>query len=162
LQAFAIIAVDVAEVSHPKPEAGFPRCFGVCGRDRACYCPRFDSRWRSFVESFPRIVPAIRSIYKLRLCLRVGSSGLPRLLPFGATRGLSRGGRFSLDMLHDSSLCGVHFWIPNNRSLSDVARGLLCSRMRTPQCASVVESHQSVQFSCCPGCSKIAAVLSMS
>ena len=114
------------------------------------------------MESFPRTVPTIRSIYKLRLCLRVGSSGLPRLLPFGAPRGRSRGCHLSLDMLHDSSLCGVHFRIPNNRSLSDVTRGLLCSRLRTPQCASVMESHQSVQFSCSPGCSKVAAVLSMS
>jgi hypothetical protein len=114
------------------------------------------------LESFPRPFPAIRSVYKFRLCLRVGASGLPWLLPFGATRGCSRGRHFSLNMLHDSSLCGVHFRIPNNRSLSDVARSCLRNRMRSAQCASVMESHQSVQFSCCPGCSKIAAFLSMS
>ena len=100
--------------------------------------------------------------------INFGSAFVSVLLVFLGYYHLARLGAFlgiaisALTCFTTQSMCGTHFRIPNIRSLSHVARCCLPSHMRTAQCDSFMEPHQGVQFSCSPGSSKIAAVLSMS
>jgi len=109
--------------------------------------------------SFPRSLTSIRSIHKLRLYAGIDAPSIPWLLPFSVTRSFYWDRHFSPDMLHDSSLCRVDLRIPDDRSLTDGTRDYLSGRMGVARCAPIMGAYESVQFSGCPKCSAIPAVL---
>lgn len=114
------------------------------------------------MESFPRPFSPIRSIHKLRLCIRIGASGIPWLLSLSATWNPCWSRNLKPYVLHDSSLCRVYLRIPSHRSLTVGAGDYLRGCMGPARFAPVIGAHQSVQFPCSSGCSAIAAVVSIS